>query len=346
LISGLKNYNLFKMNSFGLKSIAREFYSISSVEELKGLLAENDGKPPFILGGGSNVLLPDFLDRTVVKLDFHEWESISDEKKYSILRVGAGWNWHEFVLRALSYDLGGIENLSLIPGTVGAAPIQNIGAYGVEIKDFIEQVEYLSFHDQKVRIFKTEECLFDYRSSIFKKELNGKGVITHVTFRLPKQGFYSFNISYSSLTQLADNSSELSAKKISDWVISIRESKLPNPGELGNAGSFFKNPIISSSRLNELKREFDTIPFYTLSDKSVKIPAAWLIDVCGWKGKREGSVGSYRHQPLVIVNYGNARANEVIEWARAIRKDVQERFRINLEAEVNILDREGDRLIL
>ncbi len=340
---GISDFNLKEFNTFGLQSIARSFYRIDEVEQLNDLISNSGDLPPFILGGGSNVLLPDYLDRTVAKLEFKEWELIEDQKSFSIIRLGSGWNWHEFVIRALEEGLGGIENLSLIPGTVGAAPIQNIGAYGVEIQDFIHAVEFLSFEDKKVHYFYPEDCKFDYRSSIFKYELNGQGAITHVVLRLPKQGQYQLNTSYQSLAVLAEQCNEVSAQKISQWVIDIRQRKLPSPKKFGNAGSFFKNPIISNSKYKKLKNRFTDIPSYHLSDESVKVPAAWLIDYCGWKGKRSGDVGSYIKQPLVIVNFGAAQASELISWAKSIQEDVYNKFGILLEPEVNILDKHGHR---
>ena len=344
MIKGTSDFNLKEFNTFGLESIARSFYRIDEQDQLKNLLNNSDDLPPFILGGGSNVLLPDFLDRAVAKLEFKEWELIEDQKSFSVIRLGSGWNWHEFVLRALGEGIGGIENLSLIPGTVGAAPIQNIGAYGVEIQDFIHAVEFFSFEDKKVHYFYPEDCKFDYRSSIFKYELSGQGAITHVVLRLPKQGQYKLNTSYQSLSVLAEQCKEVSAQKISQWVIEIRQRKLPSPKKLGNAGSFFKNPIISNVEFEKLKNRFKDIPSYQLPDELVKVPAAWLIDYCGWKGKRSGDVGSYMKQPLVIVNFGGAKASDLINWAKSIQEDVQNNFGILLEPEVNILDTHGLRV--
>lgn len=342
--SAKRDYNLREFNSFGLDSIAREFYEIDKVEELKNVLSNGNGDTPFVLGEGSNVLLPQFFDRTVITLNLKSWDIVFDNEEFAIIRVGAGGNWHQFVIRALTSGLGGIENLSLIPGTVGAAPIQNIGAYGVEVSDFVEEVEYFSFEEGAIQTFSAEECAFDYRNSIFKKELNGKGVITRVTFRLPKQGFYDLNTSYSSLAKFVESTRDLTAKKVSDAVISIRESKLPNPRDLGNAGSFFKNPIIPLNHFRELEDKFENIPSYPVSDTFTKIPAAWLIDYCGWKGKRVGDVGSYKKQPLVIVNFGGATVSDIVNWAVAIRDDVENQFDIELEPEVNILNSKGERV--
>lgn len=341
MIKKYLNFNLKKYNTFGLHSTAREFCQIESVEQLKRLLDNRLDLPPFILGGGSNVLLPEFMDCVVVKLESKEWEVLEDKRSYSLVRLGSGWNWHEFVNQALNENLGGIENLSLIPGTVGAAPIQNIGAYGVEIQDFIHSVEFFSFEDSKVHYFEPKDCKFDYRSSIFKYELNGKGAITHVTLRLPKQGHYDLNTSYQSLAELADSIESPTAEQISQWVIQIRQRKLPDPRTLGNAGSFFKNPVLSLSEYHSLKGRFNEIPSYHLPDGSVKVPAAWLIDFCGYKGKRRGDVGSYKKQPLVIVNFGEAQASELIYWAKSIQDDIYTRFGILLEPEVNILDEKG-----
>ncbi|NBB88926.1 MAG: UDP-N-acetylmuramate dehydrogenase [Bacteroidetes bacterium] len=346
MIKGKQNFNLKGYNSFGIESIAREFHCISSIDDLTEILNRSSGRMPFLLGGGSNVLLPAKLDRTVVKLAFKEWEILEDEDAFSVIRIGAGWNWHSFVLETLENGLGGMENLSLIPGTVGAAPIQNIGAYGVEVQDFIKTVEFFSFEKMEALNFRAKDCKFSYRNSIFKQELIGKGAITHVVFKLPKDGHYPYNVSYKSLADLADKSKKLSPKKISDWVIQIRRSKLPDPKELGNSGSFFKNPIVSREKLTELKDLYPEIPHYFLSDQTVKIPAAWLIDSCGLKGKRDGPVGSYEKQPLVIVNFGGASSGQIINWAQHVKNAVRHKFDIQLEAEVNLLDSKGQRLSL
>lgn len=346
MIKGKQNFNLNAYNTFGIESFAREFYCIRSIDDLTEIVNRSSSRMPFLLGGGSNVLLPAKLDRTVVKLAFKEWEILEDEDAFSVIRIGAGWNWHSFVLETIENGFGGMENLSLIPGTVGAAPIQNIGAYGVEVEDFITTVEFFSFEKMETLHFNAEDCKFSYRNSIFKQELNGKGAITHVVFKLPKDGYYPYNISYKSLADLADKAKKLSPKKISDWVIQIRRSKLPDPEELGNSGSFFKNPIVSRKTLTKLKDLYPEIPHYSLSDQRVKIPAAWLIDTCGLKGKREGPVGSHEKQPLVIVNFGGATPRQIINWAQTVKNAVQEKFKIRLEAEVNLLDSKGRRLSL
>ena len=346
MIKAKQNFNLKAYNSFGIESFAREYFCIRSIDDLTNILNQSFSQPPFLLGGGSNILLPAKLDRSVVKLDFKDWEILKDEDAFSVIRIGAGWNWHSFVLETIEKGLGGMENLSLIPGTVGAAPIQNIGAYGVEVKDFILAVEYFSFEERETMIFTPEDCDFSYRNSIFKQELNGKGAITHVVFKLPKVGHYNYNVSYKSLADLAENSDNLSPEIISDWVIQIRRSKLPDPKELGNSGSFFKNPIVSFSKLNDLKDTHPEIPHYFLSDHKVKIPAAWLIDSCGLKGKRDGPVGSYERQPLVIVNFGGATSRQIIDWAQYVKNTVWQKFEIPLEAEVNLLDAKGQRLSL
>jgi len=344
LIIGKKNFSLKSFNTFGVDSTARIFYEVSTLDHLGELLEKFSEPYPFIIGGGSNVLLPSFLDRVVVSLRFSDWEVIEDDPSFAVVRIGAGWDWHKFVLQALDEGFGGVENLSLIPGTVGAAPIQNIGAYGVEIKDLIHSVEFFSFEDKKVQQFKTHECKFGYRSSIFKHQLNGKGAVTRVSFRLPKQGYYDVNTSYASLAELALKNGSPSAHQISQWVIDIRQSKLPDPNKLGNAGSFFKNPIIKKERWVQLRKQFSDMPSYPVSEEQVKVPAAWLIDRGGWKGKRKGQVGSYEKQPLVIVNFDGASQSELIDWAKSIQQDVHKRFGIFLEPEVNILDTRGERM--
>lgn len=283
------------------------------------------------------MLLPDFLNAWVIMPQIETIELLEDSAESVLVRVGAGLNWHEFVMTALEKGWGGLENLSLIPGKVGAAPIQNIGAYGVEVKDFVRAVHFIDLYKNEKRVLSAEECSFGYRDSIFKHELSKKVLITKVDLELPKIGSYELNTSYGAIQEQLDswNISEPSAIDVSKTVIHIRRSKLPDPKTIGNAGSFFKNPIISQDELERLISEFHEVIHYPIDDKTVKIPAGWLIDQCGWKGKREGAVGCYEKQALVIVNHNGATSSDIRNFARKVQKSVMDKFGIELEREVN-----------
>ena len=327
----LKNYN-----TFGIDVTAKRFISVTSVYELQQLLKEE--KDIFLLSGGSNMLLTKEIEKLVVHVDI-KGISIDRENLNDIyLTVNAGENWHEFVLWCVDNDYGGIENLSLIPGNVGTCPIQNIGAYGVEVKDVITQVEAIEIETGKLVVFSSEECKFGYRNSIFKNEAKGKYVLTSVSFQLTK-GEHNLNTSYGAIE------SELSSKgiknptikDISDAVIVIRQSKLPDPKVIGNSGSFFKNPVISKSLFNKLQKKYPKIPSYPISEKSIKVPAGWLIEKAGFKGKRFGDYGVHEKQALVLVNYNNASGKDIFKLAQKIQKRIKEEFEIDLEIEVNVI---------
>ncbi|SHN26723.1 UDP-N-acetylmuramate dehydrogenase [Cyclobacterium lianum] len=298
------------------------------------------GKPLFILGGGSNILLLEDLDALVLKISILGIDKISEDDQQVILKVGAGVVWHDLVLYSLDQNLSGLENLSLIPGTVGAAPMQNIGAYGVEIKSAFEHLEAIEISTGTTRIFQEKDCRFGYRDSIFKNELKGKYIITHVAFRLNKD--HQPNISYGDIQSTLQKMGAIrpSPLNISKAVVQIRQQKLPDPKELGNAGSFFKNPTISLERYNQLKEKHSEIPGYPIAGDRVKIPAAWLIDTLGWKGKRMGPVGVHEKQPLVLVNYGGSNGSDILELGRKIQEQVCTEFNIRLEREVNVIGRE------
>jgi UDP-N-acetylmuramate dehydrogenase len=255
-----------------------------------------------------------------------------------ILKVGSGENWHEFVLYCVSRDFGGIENLSLIPGTVGAAPMQNIGAYGIEIKEVIHNVEAIGLETDEVRTFSKEECRFGYRESIFKQEVKDKFFISSITLTLTKK-VHQFNISYGSIEEelKEKNDQKVSIRSISDAVIRIRQKKLPDPKIIGNAGSFFKNPSVEKTVFDALKKDFPTLPFFAGEKNLIKIPAAWLIEQCGWKGKTLENIGVHKHQALVLVNYGGGEGKKIWELALAIQASVKEKFHITLHPEVNII---------
>ena len=330
--------SLKDFNTFGVQAFTPKLHIISSRLDLEQFHF-NSKNEYFILGGGSNLLLTKDLDIPVLKNEIKGHRVVQESVDEVWVQCGGGENWHEFVLWTLDQGYSGLENLSLIPGTVGASPIQNIGAYGVEVKDVIEQVTTYSLLEEEIVIFNKDACAFAYRDSFFKKAENkGKFFVTHVTFKLSKD-FNKINTSYGAINQsIADiGILEPTAKDISNAVIKIRESKLPDPAVIGNSGSFFKNPIVEKSVLENIAEQYEKVPNYPIDDKSVKIPAGWLIEKCGWKGKQVGQTGNYAHQALIIVNHGNATGNEIHEHAKNVRDSVEEKFNIRLEFEVNII---------
>jgi len=334
----LSNISLKQYNTFGIDVKAKHFVSVKSVEELKSVLNLEAFPEKFILGGGSNMLLTKDVDVLVIHLDLKNIEITSKNEDTVIVKVATGENWHDFVLWCLEHNFGGIENLSLIPGNVGATPIQNIGAYGVELKDVFVSCEALHINTQKVRIFTKEECKFEYRNSIFKQDLKGKYVILNITLELTNKN-HKINTSYGAITEELKKMKveSPSIQDVSNAVITIRESKLPNPKVIGNSGSFFKNPIISKSHFNTLKINFPEIPSYSVSEENIKIPAGWLIEHLGFKGKRFGNYGVHNKQALVLVNYDDAKGEDIFKLSQLIQSSVKRIFDINLELEVNII---------
>lgn len=325
-------------NTFGLNVKARLFMQVENIEDLQSILKEAKfkGTPKLFLGGGSNILFTKDFDGLVVKLDIKGIEKVKENDDYVWIKVGAGENWHKLVLYSIEQNLGGIENLSLIPGTVGAAPMQNIGAYGVEIKDTFHELEAVNVASGDLKTFNNEECEFAYRHSIFKGIQKDQLVIASVTFRLAKKPV--FNTSYGDIrTTLQKSEKEISLRSISDAIIEIRQSKLPDPLKIGNAGSFFKNPVVDTSLFNSLKKDYPGIPGYEQPDNLVKVPAGWLIEQCGWKGKTIGNVGVHENQALVLVNRGGAKGEEVKQLAESIIASVADKFGIALSPEVNIV---------
>ncbi|KGL63615.1 UDP-N-acetylmuramate dehydrogenase [Polaribacter sp. Hel1_85] len=332
----LENISLKQYNTFGISVNAKRFISVDSVYELQQLLKIE--KDIFLISGGSNMLLTKDIENLVVHIDI-KGISIDRENHNDIyLTVNAGENWHDFVLWCVSENYGGIENLSLIPGNVGTCPIQNIGAYGVEVKDTITKVEALEIETGKLVQFSNTECNFGYRNSIFKNEKKGKYIITSVSFLLTKIT-HNLNSSYGAIeAELASKSiTNPSLKNISDAVIAIRESKLPDPKKIGNSGSFFKNPVIEKSQFLKLQNKYPKIPSYVVSNTEIKVPAGWLIEQAGFKGKRFGDFGVHEKQALVLVNYGNASGIEIYELAKKIKETIFIKFGISLEIEVNII---------
>uniref|UniRef100_UPI004047BBF9 UDP-N-acetylmuramate dehydrogenase n=1 Tax=Roseivirga sp. TaxID=1964215 RepID=UPI004047BBF9 len=333
-----ENVSLKPFNTFGIEAKTARFIAFRSIDELREALKLNrSGESILILGGGSNMLLTQDFDGLVLKNELKGIKLIKEDDNHVWIKSMAGESWHHFVLHCIDNGWAGVENLSLIPGTVGAAPMQNIGAYGIEIKDVFKSLEALEIATQKIRTFNALECAFGYRESIFKTDLKGKYVITSVTFKLKKKA--EFNTSYGAIQETLDQMevSELSIKAVSDAVIHIRQSKLPDPAKIGNAGSFFKNPTIDHLDYEGLKAEFPSIPGYKQSENKVKVPAAWLIEQAGWKGKTFGEIGVHKNQPLVLVNYGNGKGNDIKNLALEIQASVAAKFGIELTPEVNII---------
>ncbi len=332
-----KNKSLKNYNTFGIACNARHFVSVETIDQLKQVLSEKPSEALFILGGGSNMLLTGDLNAIVLHINLKGIEVLKETETEVFVKAMAGENWHQFVQYCISNDFGGLENLSLIPGNVGTAPIQNIGAYGVELKDTFESCNTLEIETLKERKFTKSECAFEYRNSIFKSEVKGKYIITSVTFRLTKKN-HKTSVTYGDIKKnLSDKNIENpSIKDISDAVIAIRQSKLPDPKILGNSGSFFKNPIVDSETFQKFRRDFPEAPFYEVSPTEFKIPAGWLIENAGFKGKRFGDAGVHKNQALVLVNYGNATGKEIWQLAMDIQKKVKEMTGIFIEPEVNV----------
>lgn len=340
MIQVKENVSLKPYNTFGIDVTARYLCHITTVKQFQELLKADlfKNKPHYILGGGSNTLFTKDYDGIIVKVDL---KGITIENEYDTLvkvKVMAGENWHAFVKYAVNNNWGGIENLSLIPGTMGAAPIQNIGAYGVEIKNVIDKVETVDLESGELRVFTNEECEFGYRESVFKSRLLKKYFISSVTLTLTKKNHH-FNTNYGSLHEQLTrmNVQDINIQIISDAVIQIRQSKLPDPMVTGNAGSFFKNPTISSVHHEKLKNEFASMPSYPIDNQQFKVPAGWLIEQCGWRGKRINKIGVHPDQALVLVNYGGGTGEEIFNLSKKIQGSVEDKFHITLTPEVNIL---------
>ena len=334
----LNNISLKEHNTFGLDVNAKEFANISSQNELIKTLKNNLNKKLFILGGGSNMLLTKDIDALVIHINNKGKKIISESENSVIVKIEAGENWHEFVLWCLTHDFGGVENLSLIPGNVGTAPIQNIGAYGVELKDVFYSCEAINTKTQALKTFYLEDCQFDYRNSIFKNSIKGEYIITSVNFKLTKNN-HQLHTNYGAISQELQNLniSAPTIQDISKSVIKIRESKLPDPKKIGNSGSFFKNPIVSIEAFKELQQNFLEIPSYTISKNEIKVPAGWLIEKAGFKGKTFTNYGVHKKQALVLVNYGDANGMDIYNLSKLIQKTIKRLFNIDLESEVNII---------
>jgi UDP-N-acetylmuramate dehydrogenase len=333
------NVSLKSYNTFGVAVTARYLIEIGNEDSLQTMLQLTDLQHlnKLILGGGSNILFTQPFDGVVVKVDLKGIEKIAENDQNVWLKVAAGEAWHDLVIYCVSNNYAGLENLSLIPGTVGAAPIQNIGAYGVELKDSFVSLEAIELTTGQKHDFSNSDCRFGYRDSIFKHAVKGQFMISSVVFKLDKTP--TFRLNYGDLQKTIDlmHLKTLTIKAVSDAVIKIRKSKLPDPAEIGNGGSFFKNPEIAFSQFETLKNQFETIPSFFISPTKVKIPAGWLIEQCGWKGKQVGNVGVHAKQALVLVNYGNASGLEIKRLSERIQESVFEKFGVALSAEVNIV---------
>jgi UDP-N-acetylmuramate dehydrogenase len=339
----LENISLKKYNTFGIDVSAAYFATFTNIDELSELLQFakpailNVKTQTLILGGGSNILFTKNFDGLVLKNELSGIEKIKEDDEHVYIKAGAGINWHTLVMHCIDNNWAGIENLSLIPGNVGASPMQNIGAYGVEIKDIFHSLEAYHITEKKIVSFDLKACEFGYRESVFKRKYKEQFIIISVTYKLNKTPQY--NTSYGAIEQELDKMGvkELSIKAISQAVINIRSSKLPNPAEIGNAGSFFKNPEIEKSVFEKLKSRFPEIVGYWLENGNVKVAAGWLIEQCGWKGYRKGDAGCHSKQALVLVNYGNAKGSDIYSLSSSIMETVKEKFEIELEREVNII---------
>jgi len=332
-----ENISLKSYNTFGIEAIAKQFVEVTDKEQLQELYSKNLLNNIFVIGFGSNMLLTADIDKLVVKISSKGRAIVSEENNKVIVKASAGEDWPEFVLWSIEKGLYGLENLSKIPGNVGTSPIQNIGAYGTEIKDAFYKLEAFEISTGKTKIFYNAECNFGYRESVFKKEERGKYIITDVYFELEKQG--ELNINYGAIKVKLEekNITNPTPKDVSDSIIEIRTSKLPDPKEIGNSGSFFKNPVISTEKFSVIKQKYTDAPSYTLENGDEKVPAGWLIEKSGWKGYRKGDAGVHKNQALVLVNYGNATGKEILELANEIRSDISDKFGINLEIEVNVI---------
>jgi UDP-N-acetylmuramate dehydrogenase len=332
------NISLKSFNTFGIDVNASNYCNISEFEGLKLVLKKQKHTPLFILGGGSNMLLTQNIKALVLHINLKGIEVISQSEQKVLVKVMAGENWHQFVLWCLEHNYGGIENLSLIPGNVGTAPIQNIGAYGVELKDVFVSCKAINIKTQETKVFTKEDCNFGYRESVFKQELKGKYIITSVNFELTKNK-HKLHVDYGAIRQQLEVSKTINPtiKDVSNAVIAIRQSKLPDPNKIGNSGSFFKNPIISKDQFEKLLDNFPDAPSYKLSEQEIKVPAGWLIEKAGFKGKRFNDYGVHNKQALVLVNYGNAKGSDIYKLAQLIQHTVKRIFNIKIDTEVNII---------
>lgn len=342
-----KNMSLKPFNSFGIDVNADIIYIVNSEEELQNALAIINPKTStdlMLLGGGSNILLIEDIKIPIIKNEIKGFSIIEENEDHALLKAGAGEPWHDLVLFSLNKNLGGLENLSLIPGSVGASPMQNIGAYGVEIKDVFHSLNAIHIFDRTKRQFNKEECAFGYRESVFKTSLKGQYIITEVIFKLSKR--HILKVEYGAIKEELEKNNKLATatiKDVSDAVITIRQSKLPDPKLIGNAGSFFKNPVVDVEKFGVLKTEYPQLIAYPVGENKMKLAAGWLIEQCGWKGYRKIDAGVHSKQALVLVNHANATGLEVVSLSDKIINSVLLKFDVLLEREVNIVPIEADK---
>lgn len=331
-----KNVDLQPYNTFGLSVKAEKFASFAAADELDELVRNNGDTPLLVLGGGSNMLLTRDIGGLVLRNEIQGIEARVEGTDVYV-KAGGGVVWHDLVLFCITQNYGGIENLSLIPGSVGAAPMQNIGAYGVEIKDVFVSLEAYELATGQVAIFTKDQCAFAYRDSVFKQKLKGKYIITAVTLKLSTQP--KLNTSYGAIHSRLEEMgvTNPTIKDVSEAVIHIRQTKLPDPKKIGNSGSFFKNPVISKQQFEELKSRFPDVAHYPVDEDHVKIAAGWLIDQAGWKGKTIGNYGVHKNQALVLVNYGGAKGSDIYQLSEDIVKSIHKTYGIELEREVNVI---------
>ena len=334
----LQHFSLKNYNTFGIEAFAKQFVSVHSSIELAMILKQFSNEKKFVLGGGSNMLLTKDIDALVIHLDIKGKKIVQEDADFVWVEGQAGENWHEFVLWTIENNFGGLENMSLIPGNVGTTPIQNIGAYGTEIKDTFVSCEAMRIDTQEIKTFDNKSCHFGYRESVFKNEVKDQYIITSVVFKLTKRN-HKINISYGDINaELAKNNiTNPTLKDVSNAVIAIRKSKLPDPKELGNSGSFFKNPIVSKKAFEAIHAKFPEMKYYDVSETEVKVPAGWLIEQAGFKGKRFGDAGIHKNQALVLVNYGNATGQEILTISKTIQETILATFGILIETEVNVI---------
>jgi UDP-N-acetylmuramate dehydrogenase len=329
--------SLKALTTFGVEAIASHYLQIQRSDQLKTIRQDSvlAALPRLILGGGSNLLLTRDLDVLVLHMMNRGITLLGEEDGQRLVQAQAGENWHSFVQWTLEQGWGGLENLSLIPGTVGAAPIQNIGAYGSELSQHFHSLHYFDFEDGEVHALSREECEFGYRDSVFKQRLRGRAVILDVTFALPMK--WQPQLGYAELVKELSDIPHPTASEISSAVVAIRSRKLPDPAVIGNAGSFFKNPVVTASVHADLNQRYPELVSYAQADSSFKLAAAWLIDQCGWKGKSLGAAGVHDKQALVLINRGGATGAEILALAERIRSDVALRFGVSLESEPVVL---------
>ncbi len=331
-----ENLNLRPYNTFGIEVFAKRFSAFRSISELKDLISQRNDDELLFLGGGSNVLFTKDFEGLVLRNELMGIEVLNQDDSHVTIKSGAGEVWHNFVLFCVENNYGGVENLSLIPGSVGASPMQNIGAYGAEIKDIFFSLEALHIETGEIHSFDNAACEFGYRESVFKRKLKKQYVITSVTFKLTKQ--HTINSSYGAIEAELEKMeiSSPTIKNISDAVIAIRSSKLPNPVEIGNAGSFFKNPVVDLKTLEKIQVNYEKVPNYPAQNGKVKLAAGWLIDQAGWKGKTFSTYGVHKLQALVLVNYSTTKGSDIYDLSTRIISDIKEKFGVELEREVNI----------